>query len=126
VKQAIIKIGSRQFSIEEGSVLSINAIASSADIKVLYYTDGKTSYIGTPEVEDVTVKTSLVEEKRGRKIRVGRFRAKSRYDKSKGYRDLITVLKIDKLSHKTEKEAQEVKEPVEKKITKKKVTKKKA
>ena len=122
MKQAIIKIGSRQFNIQEGAILTVNSLLTPLEIGVLYYSDGKTSMVGTTLLEDIVVKATVQEQKRSRKLKVGRFKSKSRYHKVSGQRDVLTVLKIDKISLKGEKEV----EPTEKAETKAKPEVKKA
>ena len=53
--------------------------------------------IGKPLLRNMKVTASIVEEKKAEKIRVIRFKAKSRYRKTIGFRALQTVLKIEKI-----------------------------
>lgn len=104
MKYAIAKIGGKQFKIKEGSTIKVES-QSKPKFDVLAYSDGKNFQIGTPVITDVKVKAKVVAEGKDKKIRVARFRAKSRYDKVKGHRQPITVLKIEEISKKKEEKS---------------------
>lgn len=50
--------------------------------------------LGTPLVDGARVATEVVSAGKGEKIRVAKFKAKSRYRKVMGFRPLITTLKV--------------------------------
>lgn len=83
-------------------------------ISALMYSDGSKKLIGEPELKEVDVKASIVEEKLGKKIRVARFKKKSGYEKVKGHRQLISIIKIDKILVGGEKISKETKSEVKK------------
>jgi large subunit ribosomal protein L21 len=96
-KYAVIKLASKQFLVHEGDVLELERQKQPLDIKVLFYSDGEKSNIGEPEVSGITVKATVLEEKMGKKVRVARFKSKSRYDKVKGHRQPVSIIKIEKI-----------------------------
>ncbi len=83
-------------------------------------------------VKDVNIKSSVIAEGLAKKVRVGRFKSKSRYDKVKGHRQPITTIKITEITlgsakAKKEEKAEVAETKVETKTAKsvKKVSKKK-
>lgn len=113
-KYAIIKIGSAQYNVREGENLTVQKQNGKVLADVLLYSDGKEVILGTPTVKDAHVQFKIVEQKRGDKIVVSRFKSKSRYRKSRGYRDDLTVLQVEKIEFGAKK--QEIsKEPREEK-----------
>jgi len=94
----IAKIGSRQYKLLEGDVLEVEK----QDLKpeVLFYFDGKKVEVGTPVLKNVSVKLTVQEEKKSKKVSVRRFKSKSRYQKNKGHRQGIIVVKVGKISAK--------------------------
>ncbi len=113
-KYAIIKIGSGQYKVREGENLAVQRQGDKVSADVLLYSDGKDVILGTPTVKDARVQLKVVEQKRGDKIVVSRFKSKSRYRKSKGYRDELTVLHVEKIEF-GEKNQEPTKEPKEEK-----------
>ena len=120
-KYAVVKIGGKQLKISEGDTFQIE---HQADVKfdVLAFNDGSGVDLGTPLLKDVVVKASVLEEVKSKKVRVARFRAKSRYDKVKGHRQVMSVIKIDSISKKGEKKAETVEKAAVKVPTKAKET----
>ena len=79
-KYAVIKLGSKQYLIHEGDVIELERQEKPLKIDILLYSDGSKAVIGDPEVKGVSVKASVLEEKLGKKVRVARFKKKSRYN----------------------------------------------
>jgi large subunit ribosomal protein L21 len=128
-KYAVIKFASKQFLVQEGDVIELERQSLPLKIEVLMFSDGKKRLIGEPELKEVSIKAVVLEEKLGKKIRVARFKKKSGYEKVKGHRQPISVVKIEKISVGEEKPKKESKVEVdgaakEKKDTKKSATKK--
>jgi large subunit ribosomal protein L21 len=103
-KYAVIKLGSKQYLVHEGDEIELERQKSPLKIVVLLYADESVVLIGNPYLSAVSVKTSVLEEKLGKKVRVARFKKKSRYDKVKGHRQPVSVVKIDKISNSEKKE----------------------
>jgi large subunit ribosomal protein L21 len=108
MKYAIVRLGGKQFKIKEGETLKIER-QEKLLIDVLAYSDDKNVYIGDPVLNDVVVKASVIGDEMSKKLRVGRFRSKSRYHKVKGHRQPLSIIKIDGIGLK-EKESKAIKE----------------
>lgn len=102
---AVVKISGSQYKIKDGDELTVDHLEGSQGAKVtlgevlLLVANGKVE-IGTPKIESVQVEARLVGHEKGEKIRVSRFRAKSRYRKTKGFRSLKTRIRIEKIKDK--------------------------
>lgn len=111
-KYVVIQIGTRQYTVKENEVFEVERQDKPVKYTVLFYHDGANTLIGDPVIKDVTVKLSVVSEKRDRKIRVNRFKSKSRYRKGKGHKQSLSILKVEKISMAGEKEEVVKAEPV--------------
>lgn len=115
MKYAVIKTGGKQYKVSEGDVIEVEKldIAPEKDYSfenvLLYVSDGD-SKIGMPMLEDVKVTGKVLGQIKGEKIRVSKYKAKVRYRKTIGHRQLLTKIKIEKISAKGESEKKEVKE----------------
>lgn len=116
-KYAVIKLGSKQFLVQEGDVIELERQEKPLKIEILFYSDGQKTVIGEPEIKDISVKAEVVEEKLGKKVRVARFKKKSRYERVRGHRQPMSVVKIEKIGD--GKSAKEEKETKIEKVTEK-------
>ncbi|MDP3955042.1 MAG: 50S ribosomal protein L21 [bacterium] len=102
MKYAIIRIGGKQYRVSEGENLEVEKLPLEKDKEavfeeVLLLADDKEVKIGKPFVKDVKVKALVLDQKKGEKIRVAKFKSKVRYRRVRGFRPQITVLKIEKI-----------------------------
>ena len=115
---AIIETGGKQYKITPDTTLSVEKLDGVKGDKVtfdkvLMVVDGDDIKLGNPYLKDVSFEAEIDEQYRGKKIRILRFRAKSRYRRRQGHRQSLT-----KVSFSPAKKA-----PV-KKVTPKKAVKK--
>ena len=97
MKYAVIKLGTKQFTVKEGDVFEVEAQKQPLNIDVLFLSEGGKVLVGSPVLKDVKITASVVEEKRGAKVRVNRFKSKSRYHKFGGHRQPLSVVRIDQI-----------------------------
>ncbi len=99
---AIIKTGGKQYRVAEGDVISVEKLTHDSDRvvfdHVLLIADGADVKIGTPTVPNAAVSASVLEDAKGEKKMVFRYKSKTRYRKKKGHRQLYTKVKINKIS----------------------------
>jgi large subunit ribosomal protein L21 len=102
---AVIETGGKQYRVSEGSVISVEKIAgeySEGDAisfdKVLLIDDGKTSKVGTPYLEKTVVTAKFMQQAKGKKLRIIRFRSKSNYHRALGHRQPFTQVEITKIA----------------------------
>ena len=106
MKYAVVNTGSKQYKVSEGDVVLLDRLT---DVKandsydfpqVLLFVDGDTREVGVPNLANVTVTGKVLEEVRGPKIRVAKFKAKARYRRATGFRAALTKVQIEKISAK--------------------------
>ena len=102
-KMAIATIGGKQHVLHEGDVLSVQSLGEevgkkTSDFEVLFYGEGGKYYFGTPILKEAKVEVEILEDFKGKKIDVIKFKAKSRYSKKRGYRSVLTKIKVLNIS----------------------------
>ena len=101
-KFAIIKTGGKQYLAEEGKEIVIEKIPGKPKDKVefkeiLLFVDGEKIDIGQPLLKSAKVSGEIKEQIKEKKIKVFKYRAKSRYRKTKGHRQNKTRVTIKKI-----------------------------
>ena len=98
---AVIATGGKQYLVSEGDTVSIEKIKGnfkSGDKiifdKVLMVDDGQDATIGTPYIKDAKVEGKLVEIGKHKKVEVVKYKAKSRYLKTRGHRQPFFKVEI--------------------------------
>lgn len=100
---AVIETGGKQYRVQEGDVITIEKLNVSAgdDIafdRVLVLNDGEKVQVGTPIVESAKVFGTVVENGKGEKVIIFKYKAKKDYRKKQGHRQPYTMVKIESLS----------------------------
>lgn len=103
MKYAVIQLQGKQFQVSEGDELIVDRLEQAEGDKfdvtdVLLLVDGDKKSIGQPVVKGVKVSCEVLANNKGEKIRVAKYKAKSRYRKVIGHRQLQSVLKIVKIA----------------------------
>jgi len=99
--KATIKTQGRQFTVQEGDILKVNryrdTVAGDAvEIKdVLFVGEGASARIGTPLVAGASVTVRILENKRGDKVDVFKKKRRKRYERRRGHRQELSVIKIE-------------------------------
>jgi len=102
MEYAIVKTGGKQYKVSEGSIIEIDRLNSQKDKEVildnvlLWVCDGQVK-IGKPNLSNVKIKTRVIDNIKGDKIRVAKFKAKARYRRMMGFRPHLTRLEIKKI-----------------------------
>jgi len=101
-KIAVIKTGGKQYVVENGSVITIEKLDISGTPKIVFdkvllVDDGSKVDVGAPHIAGAKVSAELISEGRHKKVRVIRYRQKSRYFKKKGHRQAFAKVKITAL-----------------------------
>jgi len=104
-KYAIVQIDGKQHKLTEGLEIRLDK-RNKLNFEVLLYSDGKTVTFGSPFLSDINIKAKIVRDMKAPKILVGRFKSKSRYQKTKGHRQHLSVVKIESIGRTSEKAAE--------------------
>ncbi len=97
--QAIIQTQGHQYKVKKGDEILIPSLEAKEKAKVsfdqvLVVFDDKKTKVGTPYVKGAKVNAQVIEHLKDKKIRVAKFRTRSRYRKVQGHRSLLTRVKI--------------------------------
>ena len=102
--KATIKTQGRQFTVSEGDVLKVNAYpetkaGDSVDInEVLMISEGSDARFGAPLVEGASVKVTILENKKDKKIVVFKKKRRQGYKKRRGHRQHLSVIKVESIT----------------------------
>jgi large subunit ribosomal protein L21 len=99
---AIVNTGGKQYKIQQGDVLRVEKIPGEVGSpvsfdKVLMFSDGENVNIGRPVLDNVAVKGHIVEQGKGKKIVVFKYKRRKRYRRKLGHRQQYTAIKIDSI-----------------------------
>ncbi len=98
---AIIATGGKQYKVSEGDVIKVEKLGAQAGESVTFdnviaVSDDKLK-VGS-DVANASVSATVVENGRGKKVIVYRYKRKSGYHKKNGHRQAYTQVKIDKIN----------------------------
>ena len=98
---AVIVSGGKQYKVSEGDVIRVEKLEVEEGAKitfdqVLLLNDGSLK-IGPPTVANAKVSGTVLQNGKGKKVIVYRYKRKSGYHKKNGHRQLFTEVKIDKI-----------------------------
>lgn len=108
MKYAIIANGGKQYKVTEGQVLELDrlAVEPGASLtldQVLMTVDGEDVALGKPFVDGASVTAKVLEQTKGDKIRVSKFKAKAKYRRTMGFRASLTKVEVTGLKSKGSK-----------------------
>lgn len=97
---AVIKTGGKQYKVQEGDILTVEKlIEKDGEVvfeDVLLVVNGEVK-IGRPLVAGAKVEAKILEEGKGKKKMVFRYKSKTRQHKKKGHRQPYTKVQITKI-----------------------------
>lgn len=102
MEYVVIRTGGKQYRVVPEDVIEVDKLPVAKDSifdfndVLLWVADGVVK-IGTPKLSDVKVKAKVLDQVKGEKIRVAKFKAKVRYRRVMGFRPLLTRIKIEKI-----------------------------
>lgn len=103
---AIIRLKGKQYLLKPGGRVTVSGEVGEPEKeitegKTLLVSDGEVK-IGTPEL-DLQPRFKVIEHKKGPKIKVATYKAKSRYRRHIGHRQMETVLELVSVGEKAKK-----------------------
>ena len=98
MEYAIVDFNGKQYKVTPGLKLEVEGIGKvgenlSFDKVLLMVSEGEVK-IGKPHVPGVFISGKVIENKKGEKLRVSKFKAKSKYRKSVGFRQSLIGVEI--------------------------------
>ena len=100
---AVIKTGGKQYKVNEGETLEVEKLdaepGKSVELEVLLIADEEagTVKICKPTVSGASVSAKVVEHGRAPKIRIIKYKPKSRYKRAAGHRQPFTSIQVEKI-----------------------------
>jgi len=100
---AVVKTGGKQYKVEEGKKIRVEKIEGKIDKEidlgqVLVIFDGQKLICGNPTIKHAKIKAKIIDQARGQKVMVIKYKSKKRYRRKKGHRQNFTTLEIKKIS----------------------------
>lgn len=100
---AIIEHGGHQYRAEEKGILRLQKLAAQPGEavlfdKVLALRGEDTVQVGTPYLEGARVTGTVVQQGRGPKIRIFKYKRKKHYKKQAGHRQAFTAVRIEEIA----------------------------
>ena len=99
---AIIATGGKQYKVSEGDIINVEKLGVEAGEtvtfdQVLAISDNEMK-VRSPFVDGASVTASVVENGRGKKVIVYKYKRKTGYHKKNGHRQAYTKVKIEKIN----------------------------
>ena len=95
---AIVKTGGKQYKVEEGDLVKVEKIegepGSSVALTPILLVDGAEVTTSADKLAKVSVSAEIVEQTKGPKIKILKYKNKTGYKKRQGHRQPLTVLKV--------------------------------
>ncbi len=100
---AIIRCGGKQYRAQVGATVDVDrlpqSVGDSVEIDdVLLVADGGEVKVGQPRVQSAKVSATVVDQFRGKKIIVYKYRQRTSYRRKQGHRQHYTRLRIDAIT----------------------------
>jgi large subunit ribosomal protein L21 len=100
---AVIKTGGKQYRVKPGDVLVVEKLPgdSGAEVafdQVLMLGEGADVTVGAPLVDGALVKATLVETRRGEKVKIFKKIRRQGYRRTRGHRQSETVLRVTSIA----------------------------
>ena len=101
--KATIQTQGKQYTVQEGDVLVLNRYpeteaGAKLEIKeVLTVGEGDSFKLGVPFVDGAKVSATILENKRGRKVVIFKKKKRKGYERRRGHRQELSVIKIDSI-----------------------------
>ena len=102
MKYAVIKTGGKQYKVSEGDVITVERVATDLGATITFSEvlmladEGKLTF-GQPFITDISVTGKVLENPRGEKLRIAKFKAKARYRRVTGHRQELSKIEISSI-----------------------------
>jgi large subunit ribosomal protein L21 len=101
--KAVVTTQGKQLTVSEGDIFFVNRYAGSQagdhlDLKeVLMLGEGPEVKIGNPYVAGACVRINILENKRGKKVIIFKKKRRKGYERKRGHRQELSVIKIESI-----------------------------
>ena len=100
---AIVQTGGKQYKVAEGDILKVEKLDGQAGAQVvldqvlLVKDDDGNVKVGKPVVENARITAQVIEQGKGKKIIVYKYKRRKNERKKQGHRQAYTKIKIEKI-----------------------------
>jgi large subunit ribosomal protein L21 len=99
---AIVRSGGKQYRVSEGDTIYVEHLAAAAGEsvavdEVLLIGGDEAVRVGTPRVAGASVTGTVLAQVRDAKVRVFKYKERKHYRRTRGHRQLLTAVRIDKV-----------------------------
>ncbi|MCW4459688.1 50S ribosomal protein L21 [Microbacterium sp. MPKO10] len=95
---AVVRAGGRQEKVEVGTIVTMDRVQAdkngNVELPAVLLVDGDTVTSDQKSLAKVTVTAEVLEDLRGRKISIQKFKNKTGYKKRQGHRQELTRVKV--------------------------------
>ena len=99
---AIIATGGKQYKVAEGDIIKLEKLGVEAGEKVTFdqvlLVSGDDVKVGAPTVDGASVEADVIDNVKGKKVIVYKYKRKTGYHKKNGHRQQLTAVKITKIN----------------------------
>lgn len=98
---AIVATGGKQYKVAKGDVLDVEKLdaqpGDKVELPVLLLNDGKQTIVDAASLQGKKVTAEVVEQFKGEKVLVFKFKKRKRYHRANGHRQNLTKIQIVEL-----------------------------
>lgn len=95
---AIVSTGGKQYKVAQGDVIDVEKLnvqpGDKVELDVLMLNDGATSIVEPAALEGKKVVAEVLDQFKGKKVIVYKFKKRKRYARTRGHRQNLTKLKV--------------------------------
>lgn len=98
---AVIQTGGKQYIVKVGDTIQVEKLAQAegetvqfSHVVLLAEEDGNKLNVGQPIINGATVSGKILRQFRGKKIRIGKFKSKVRYRRTRGHRQHYSAVQV--------------------------------
>jgi large subunit ribosomal protein L21 len=99
---AIIATGGKQYKVSEGDIVNVELLGVNAGDKYTFdqvlLVGGDDVKVGAPTVAGASVEADVIDNVKGKKVIVYKYKRKTGYHKKNGHRQQYTAVKITKIN----------------------------
>jgi large subunit ribosomal protein L21 len=99
---AVIATGGKQYRLTTGDVIKVEKLSGEAGDQVVFdqvlmVNEGENSRVGTPLVEGAKVLATILEQGKGQKLIVFKYKKRKMYRRKTGHRQQLTQVRVDSI-----------------------------
>ena len=99
---AVVATGGKQYRVKEGDTLDVEKLDAGAEqtvtLRPVMLVDDGDITVDPTALAGATVTATVVDQHRGKKIRVFKYKNKTGYRRSAGHRQALTRVRIDRIT----------------------------